>query len=427
MIKAKRFGRVLAAAVLLPCMAVTTVTAAPSTDELEQQRKEAENEVQDLQAELAELLNKVAEMEEQLIATGEKITQTQQDLEEAQAKADAQYDDMKIRIKYMYEDGSSDMWEALLTAEDFSDFLNKAEYISTVHSYDRQKLEELQQTQQEIADLKETLVAEQKTLEEQQADYQAEEESVNAELEAKRAEVEDFDVQLQAAAEAAAAEAAAREAEQAATSDSSSTAASASGGQSTSLGGSGGGSSSSSGSTGSGGSGSSSSSGSGSTGGSSSGSGSSGTSSGDVSVAQAIVNAAYSQLVRDIQRRCISRPGDRKRGVQPAGRALRVRRDDSGRRTGLLRTGAVLSCSRGNLTSQDIRRAGRKRCCRDGSSAGRYRVLQRTRGNLHRRRADDSCTPDGGRGENRECVRFAVVQTVLVIKRMQRTVSETAP
>ena len=296
MIKAKRFGRVLAAAVLLPCMAVTTVTAAPSTDELEQQRKEAENEVQDLQAELAELLNKVAEMEEQLIATGEKITQTQQDLEEAQAKADAQYDDMKIRIKYMYEDGSSDMWEALLTAEDFSDFLNKAEYISTVHFYDRQKLAELQQTQQEIADLKETLVAEQKTLEEQHADYQAEEESVNAELEAKRAEVEDFDVQLQAAAEAAAAEAAAREAEQAAASDSSSTAASASGGQSTSLGGSGGGSSSSSGSTGSGGSGSSSSSGSGSTGGASSGSGSSGTSSGDVSVAQAIVNAAYSQL-----------------------------------------------------------------------------------------------------------------------------------
>ena len=296
MIKAKRFGRVLAAAVLLPCMAVSTVTAAPSTDELEQQRKEAENEVQDLQAELTELLNKVAEMEEQLIATGEKITQTQQDLEEAQVKADAQYDDMKIRIKYMYEDGSSDMWEALLTAEDFSDFLNKAEYISTVHSYDRQKLEELQQTQQEIADLKETLVAEQKTLEEQQADYQAEEESVNAELEAKRAEVEDFDVQLQAAAEAAAAEAAAREAEQAAASDSSSTAASASGGPSTSLGGSGGGSSSSSGSTGSGGSGSSSSSGSGSTGGSSSGSGSSGTSSGDVSVAQAIVNAAYSQL-----------------------------------------------------------------------------------------------------------------------------------
>lgn len=80
MIKAKRLVSVLAAAVLLPCMAVTTVTAAPSTDELEQQKAEAENEVQDLQAELTELLNKVAEMEEQLIATGEKIMQTQQEI-----------------------------------------------------------------------------------------------------------------------------------------------------------------------------------------------------------------------------------------------------------------------------------------------------------------------------------------------------------
>lgn len=188
MIKAKRLVSVLAAAVLLPCMAVTTVTAAPSTDELEQQKAEAENEVQDLQAELTELLNKVAEMEEQLIATGEKIMQTQQDLEEAQAKAEEQYDDMKIRIKYMYEDGDSDLWEALLTAEDFSDFLNKAEYISTVHSYDRQKLEELQQTQQEIADLKETLVAEQKTLEEQQADYQAEADHLHPRAAAPRAD-----------------------------------------------------------------------------------------------------------------------------------------------------------------------------------------------------------------------------------------------
>ena len=75
MIKAKRFGRVLAAAVLLPCMAVTTVTAGPSTDELEQQRKEAENEVQHPQAELAELLNKVAEMEERetLVSVAQKM------------------------------------------------------------------------------------------------------------------------------------------------------------------------------------------------------------------------------------------------------------------------------------------------------------------------------------------------------------------
>lgn len=138
-------------------------------------------------------------MEEKLIDTGEKITQAQEDLEEAEAKAEQQYADMKIRIKYMYEDGQSDAWEALLTATDFTDFINKAEYASSVHAYDRQKLEELKETQQEIADLKETLETEQANLEEQQTEYQAQEESVNAELTAKKAEVADFDEQIQAA------------------------------------------------------------------------------------------------------------------------------------------------------------------------------------------------------------------------------------
>lgn len=181
--------------------------------------------------------------------------------------------------------------------------INKAEYASSIHSYDRQKLEELKETQQEIEDLKQTLETEQANLEEQQAEYQAEEESVNAELEAKRSEIENFDEQIQAAAEAAAQEAAQREAaEAAADSDSSSDGTSAAeDGQSTAES-SGGTSSGGSGSSDSGSSGGNSSSGGGSSNDSSSsddsssGGSSSGTSSGDTSVAQAIVNAAYSQL-----------------------------------------------------------------------------------------------------------------------------------
>lgn len=48
---------------------------------------------------------------------------------------------MKIRIKHMYENGESDVWAVLLTAENFSDFLNKAEYASNIHTYDREQLE----------------------------------------------------------------------------------------------------------------------------------------------------------------------------------------------------------------------------------------------------------------------------------------------
>ena len=60
-------------------LVVTSVTAAPSQDSLEEQKSAAESEAEDLQAQLTELLDKVGKMEEKLIETGEKITQTQSD------------------------------------------------------------------------------------------------------------------------------------------------------------------------------------------------------------------------------------------------------------------------------------------------------------------------------------------------------------
>ena len=212
-----------------------------------------------------------------MIATGEKIIQAQDDLEAAQQKAEEQYASMKVRIQYMYENGQSTAIETLLSATDFSDFINKAEYISNVHTYDRKQLQALEETENEIKELKDTLEEEQAKQESMQAEYEAQETELNATLEAKKAEVADYDQQIQAAAEAAAAEAAQRAAEsQSSQTDSavSSTGSGGSGGSST-------GTSSGSGTSGSTG---------------SSGSSSGSTSSGNTSTAQAIVNAAYSQL-----------------------------------------------------------------------------------------------------------------------------------
>lgn len=276
----RRTGSSLVAAALISCMAVTSVMAAP-VDDLEQQRSEAQSEANDLQAQLTELLSQINAMEEQVIDTGEKIIQAQEDLEAAEEKAQEQYDSMKIRIKYMYEDGSTDFWTALLTAENFTDLLNKAEYVSNVHSYDRAQLEALIETQKEIEELKATLEEEQATLEEQQAEYTAEQERVNAELAAKKAEVADFDEQLQAALAAVA-----QETEESQSSAGTGSEADTSGDASDVQGGQEGQGGSSNDQNGgdsepSGG------------GGSDSGSDSS---SGDTSAAQAIVNAAYEQL-----------------------------------------------------------------------------------------------------------------------------------
>lgn len=64
---------------------------------------------------------------------------------------------MKKRIKYMYEAGNDSAFETLVTSDDFTDLLSKAEYVQNVHSYDRKQLQEYVETKQQISDLKDSL------------------------------------------------------------------------------------------------------------------------------------------------------------------------------------------------------------------------------------------------------------------------------
>ena len=95
----------------------------------------------------------------------EEIDQANADLAVAEQNMQNQYDDMKLRIKYMYEDQSTSIAEAFLTAESMSDALNKAEYVQQVYDYDRGKLDEMAATASQIHQLKSTLDADKKELE----------------------------------------------------------------------------------------------------------------------------------------------------------------------------------------------------------------------------------------------------------------------
>ena len=87
---------------------------------------------------------------------------------------------MKVRIKYMYEAGDQSAVESLVGSEDFSDMVNKAEYVSNVHNYDRQKLQEYVETKQKISDLKDQLEEEQSQLESMQTVYESQESKLDS-------------------------------------------------------------------------------------------------------------------------------------------------------------------------------------------------------------------------------------------------------
>ena len=203
----KKFGTRLLTAVVASSMIVTPVFAAPSVDDLKDNKAAKESEVSSLQDQLTDIMSKLGDLEESLIEKGEEITKAEEDLKEAQEKEQEQYEAMKKRIKFMYEEGDTTSLETLVTAENFSDLVNKAEYVQNVHTYDRKQLEEYIETKQQIADLKTTLEDEQKNMESMQAEYENKESELSSTIESKKAEVANLDSQIQAAAEAAAAEA----------------------------------------------------------------------------------------------------------------------------------------------------------------------------------------------------------------------------
>lgn len=130
--------------------AVTLDEAEKRADELEDQKKAAEEEQKSLESRLSELIQQAEETQNKLAEKEAEIEQVENELVQARNDADNQYESMKLRIKFMYEGGNTQVVEMLMSSENMGDFLNKAEYISQLSEYDRNELLRYQNTVNEI-------------------------------------------------------------------------------------------------------------------------------------------------------------------------------------------------------------------------------------------------------------------------------------
>lgn len=196
---------------LLACsLTVGTVYATPLEDEKDQ----AEDELKELQAELESVMNEIYDIESQMVIKGEQIIQATEDLAETEQKEQEQDEAMRLRIRAMYENGNSSMIEMILKSKSIADMLVAAENVQTLHEYDRKQLANYIQTKEKIVVLKETLEAEQKELEklyEKEKDKKA---SLGTMIENQKDKIADLDKQIEEAARKAAEEAARKAAEE---------------------------------------------------------------------------------------------------------------------------------------------------------------------------------------------------------------------
>ena len=133
---------------------------------LESKKDDLEGDLQELNHQLGDLEENLQEIQTKSDETQKTLEKLEKELEAAKEKEAQQYNDMKLRIQYMYENAEGSYVVMLLESNSISDFLSQAENMSQITNYDRDMLEEYKKTTEEIQEKEASIQEEQQELEE---------------------------------------------------------------------------------------------------------------------------------------------------------------------------------------------------------------------------------------------------------------------
>ncbi len=163
--------------------------AKETIEALRNEKGDIQGKVKELNAQLVRISARITQLENELTKKSEDIVAAQKELEAAMEREAQQYEDMKVRIQFMYENSQTSYLDVLLATEGIAEFMNTSEYISEIESYDRQKLEEYEQTVREIEQMQAQLEQDYAELEEMKAAVEDNKKNVAALMHQKEAEL----------------------------------------------------------------------------------------------------------------------------------------------------------------------------------------------------------------------------------------------
>ncbi len=171
---------------------------------LEGQADALGEEIEEFDQSLVVILASVDMITQELVVKEDNILVTTAVYEEAKASEEAQNEAMKLRIKFMYEQGEESYLQIFFDSAGFGDVLNKVEYVEKLYDYDRNLLEEYQAAKEETLAIKEQLEEEKAGLEAQQLELEAEQAELERLIEEKKVLYEDYELQIARARQEAA-------------------------------------------------------------------------------------------------------------------------------------------------------------------------------------------------------------------------------
>lgn len=164
--------------------------------EAEASKAAAQSQVKQMNAELTALLSDIQILETDMANKEAEIAQAEIDYADAKRQEEKQYQAMKKRIQYMYEQGDTEYLDVLFQVKSMADMLNKTEYMSDIYSYDRKQLEVYRETKQQVENTKAQLEEDKAEMEVMELEYKGQQSQLESTIAKKRQEVTNFDAQF---------------------------------------------------------------------------------------------------------------------------------------------------------------------------------------------------------------------------------------
>lgn len=119
--------------------------------------KDSQSDVKDsisvAAARMKTLLSKQEQLKSDIKDKQNEVEQANKKLEEAKEEEQKQYDAMKLRIQYLYENSTDNsIWSAILESNGLSDMLNRIEYATDLYKSDRELMTSYQNAVKKVED-----------------------------------------------------------------------------------------------------------------------------------------------------------------------------------------------------------------------------------------------------------------------------------
>lgn len=164
---------------------------------LKDQQQTTADDIKNKSAKLDEILAAQKKLQTDITSKQAEIEQNQKDLAAAQEKQQEQYDAMKKRIQFMYENSAEDnIWTAIIESNGITDMLNRIEYVSDVYDSDRALMDSYQAAVEQVKEIGTKLDKDMNELTAMQDDYEKQQADVEAAIVALENQKEQYASQI---------------------------------------------------------------------------------------------------------------------------------------------------------------------------------------------------------------------------------------